>query len=121
MADELAAINHLLRDHRTGAVASIDTRLLTQLSLLQQKIDYAGDIHVISGYRSPKTNAGLQRASTGVAKRSLHMQGRAMDLRLPGIELKHLREAALSMRAGGVGYYPKSDFIHLDTGRARFW
>ena len=119
--EELAAINHVLRDHRTDTVASIDKRLLNQLSVLQHNINYNGHIHVISGYRSPKTNARLQHTSTGVAKRSLHMQGRAIDLRLPGIELKQLRQVALAMHAGGVGYYPKSDFIHLDTGRARFW
>mgnify|MGYP003572659472 CR=1 FL=1 len=80
-----------------------------------------GAYHVISGYRSPKTNAKLHSKSSGVAKKSLHMQGKAIDIRLPGCELKHLRQAALDLKAGGVGYYAKSNFIHLDTGRVRRW
>ena len=119
---ELAAINKVLRDHRTGKVTKIDKRLLEQLFVLQQRVEYAGSYHIISGYRSPQTNAGLRHEdNTGVAKRSLHMQGRAVDIRLPGVELKHLRQAALKLHSGGVGYYPKSNFIHLDTGRTRFW
>ncbi len=120
--DELAAINHLLRDHRNGEVSNIDHKLLDRLHSLQQQLGHDGTFQVISGYRSPATNAKLQRASNGgVAKRSLHMQGRAIDIRLPGVELNHLRLAALSQKAGGVGYYQKSNFIHLDTGRTRFW
>jgi len=120
VAQELAAIDHLLRDHRTGEVAHIDTRLLERLHGLQQQF---GDrpFHVISGYRSPKTNATLNSKSSGVAKRSLHMQGRAIDIRLPGVETASLRQAALAQQACGVGYYPKSGFIHIDTGRTRFW
>jgi uncharacterized protein YcbK (DUF882 family) len=119
--EELAAINKLLRDHRTDSIEHIDQRLLDQLFVLQHKVDHKGFFHIISGYRSPKTNARLRRAGDGVAKRSLHMQGRAVDVRLPGVKLKHLRQAALKLHAGGVGYYPKSKFIHLDTGRTRFW
>jgi uncharacterized protein YcbK (DUF882 family) len=119
---ELAAINKILRDHRTGKIEKIDNRLLEQLFVLQNDVEYYGSYHIISGYRSPQTNAGLRdNDNTGVAKRSLHMQGRAVDIRLPGVELKHLRQAALNLHNGGVGYYPKSNFIHLDTGRARFW
>ena len=119
---ELRAINTVLRDHRTGHIEKIDRRLLDQLYLLQQKVEHNGLFHIISGYRSPKTNSNLrQDDKSGVAKRSLHMQGRAIDVRLPGVELKHLRQAALKLHAGGVGYYPKSNFIHLDTGRPRFW
>jgi uncharacterized protein YcbK (DUF882 family) len=110
-----------LRDHRTGEIEVIDRRLLNQLFILQHKIENHGSFHIISGYRSPKTNARLRKTGSGVAKRSLHMQGRAVDVRLPGVELKHLRQAALKLHAGGVGYYPKSNFVHLDTGRARFW
>lgn len=122
IAAELADINKLLRDHRTGRIEAIDKRLLDQLFLLQQHAERSGIFHIISGYRSPATNAGLhQDDKSGVAKRSLHMQGRAVDVRLPGIELKHLRKAALQLRAGGVGYYPESNFIHLDTGRVRYW
>lgn len=119
--DELAAINTLLRDHRNGEVEIIDTHLLDQLVALQHQVGHQGAYHIISGYRSPQTNQALRKNSNGVAKRSLHMQGRAIDVRLPGVELKHLRQAALSLRAGGVGYYPKSNFVHLDTGRHRFW
>ncbi|MGD8926206.1 MAG: DUF882 domain-containing protein [Thioalkalispiraceae bacterium] len=119
--EQLAAINKLLRDHRTGEIEVIDRRLLNQLFILQHKIENHGSFHIISGYRSPKTNARLRKTGSGVAKRSLHMQGRAVDVRLPGVELKHLRQAALKLHAGGVGYYPKSNFVHLDTGRARFW
>ncbi|MCW8829214.1 MAG: DUF882 domain-containing protein [Gammaproteobacteria bacterium] len=121
VAEELAAIDHLLRDHRRNEVEAIDTRLLEQLHTLQRHFGKHDTFHVISGYRSPQTNAALNSRSSGVAKRSLHMQGRAIDIRLPGVELKSLRQAALAQKAGGVGYYPKSDFIHLDTGRPRFW
>ena len=119
--DELAAIYKLMRDHRTDSVKKIDLRLLDHLFVLQNKLDHNGHFHIISGYRSPKSNARLRREGDGVAKRSLHMQGRAVDVRLPGVKLKHLKHAALKLRAGGVGYYPKSNFIHLDTGRTRFW
>ena len=79
------------------------------------------EFHVISGYRSPASNAQLNARSNGVAKRSLHMQGKAIDIRLPGHALSNLRKAALSLQAGGVGYYPTSEFIHIDTGRVRQW
>jgi uncharacterized protein YcbK (DUF882 family) len=118
---ELTAINHLLRDFRTGDIATMDKQLLDLLYVLQQKVDKSGAYHIISAYRSPQTNAALRKHSKGVAKRSLHMQAKAIDIRLPGVELKHLRRAALDLHAGGVGYYPKSNFIHVDTGRPRFW
>ena len=114
-------INQLLRDHRTGEVHDMDTELLRFLSRLQERVNVTGRFHVISGYRSPKTNASLRAAGRGVAKRSLHMQGKAIDLRLPGCDLKNLRDAAKSLECGGVGYYAKSNFIHVDTGRVRFW
>jgi len=119
--DEMAAINRVLRDFRTGDVRKMDRQLFDLLYVLQQKVDKPGAFHVISGYRSPKTNAQLNHISSGVARRSLHMQGKAIDIRLPGVSLKHLRQAALKMHAGGVGYYPRSNFIHVDTGRPRFW
>ncbi len=99
----------------------MDRELYDLLFTLQQKLGRFGTYHVISGYRSPKTNAMLHNISSGVAKRSLHMRGKAIDIRLPGTELKHLRQAALGLHAGGVGYYPNSNFIHVDTGRPRFW
>lgn len=121
IAEELAAIDHLLRDHRVNEMIKMDRHLYDLLYTLQQQVSSHKSYHVISGYRSPATNAKLRHNSSGVAKRSLHMQGKAIDIRLPGVELKHLRQAALSLKAGGVGYYPKSNFIHVDTGRPRFW
>ncbi|HFD79995.1 MAG TPA: DUF882 domain-containing protein [Gammaproteobacteria bacterium] len=121
LRDELQAVNRVLRDHRTGDVHAMDPRLLDLLYLLQQTVAVEGAFHIISGYRSPATNRKLRDHSKGVAKRSLHMKGKAVDIRLPGCRLAHLRKAALSLRAGGVGYYPKSNFIHVDTGRVRRW
>lgn len=119
--DELAAVNHMLRDHRSGEVYPIDPGLLDTLCRLQQSVAVGGAYHVISGYRSPATNEQLRAKSGGVARRSLHMQGKAIDIRLPGCRLSDLRDAALALKAGGVGYYAKSDFIHLDIGRIRRW
>jgi uncharacterized protein YcbK (DUF882 family) len=114
-------INHVLRDHRSGESTTMDPALLDLLYNLQQKVQSSRPFQVISGYRSPASNAKLRKNSNGVAKKSLHMQGKAIDIRLPGIELNDLRQAALSLKAGGVGYYPKANFIHVDTGRVRFW
>lgn len=121
LPDALDEINGLLRDFRSGEVHPIDTGLLDILFDLQTRT--GGDVYeIISGYRSPATNAMLrQKGSGGVAKRSYHMRGMAMDVRLRGVDTAQLRKAALAMKAGGVGYYPKSDFVHLDTGRVRFW
>jgi len=120
-AGELTAIDRLLRDHRTGEIRSIDRRLFDILHALQQHSGGRGTYEVISGYRSPVTNRQLRRAGGGVAKDSLHTRARAIDVRLPGVALADLRQAALDLRAGGVGYYPSSNFIHLDTGRIRRW
>ncbi|MGD8618779.1 MAG: DUF882 domain-containing protein [Gammaproteobacteria bacterium] len=114
-------INEILRDHRTGEVYPIDTDLLDLLYLLKTEVQGRRAFEIISGYRSPATNAALRKNSTGVAKRSYHMQGKAIDIRLPGCELKDLHSAALAMRAGGVGYYPGSNFIHVDVGPYRSW
>jgi len=121
LKDELNDINQVLRDHRSGEIYPMDKNLLDLLYVLQQTVATRGAFHIISGYRSPQTNQKLRTQSHGVAKRSLHMQGRAVDIRLPGCELKHLRDAALSLKAGGVGFYARSDFIHVDTGRVRRW
>jgi len=118
---DMSKINHLLRDHRSGESYDMDPELIRFLSQLQEKVNVPGKFHIISGYRSPKTNAKLRSASKGVAKRSLHMQGKAVDIRLPGCNLKQLRDAAKSLECGGVGYYAKSGFIHVDTGRVRYW
>jgi len=117
----LADIDRLLRDFRTNEVQSIDPSLLDLLFHLRTVMDSDRPFQVISGYRSPKTNAMLANASGGVAKKSYHMKGMAVDVRLPGRDLGKLREAAINLKVGGVGFYPKSDFIHLDTGRVRYW
>ncbi len=121
LEDGRQVINQILRDWRTDEVAAIDLRLFDFLYALRRKMDSDAPFHIISGYRSPKTNASLRQHSNGVAKRSLHMRGMAVDVRLPGSELKHLVRAAKRLKAGGVGYYPKPDFIHIDTGRVRSW
>ena len=119
--DELQAVNHVMRDHRSGDVHPMDPKLLDLLYALQQSVAVNGAFHIISGYRSPRTNQKLRAQGGGVAKKSLHMQGKAIDIRLPGCPLARLRDAAMALRAGGVGYYAKSDFIHIDTGRVRRW
>ena len=111
----------MLRDWRTGEVYQIDPVLLDDIFDLQARLGNRGAVRVISGYRSPKTNAALAGAGRGVAKRSLHMQGRAIDLALPGVPTLEIRDAALAMGRGGVGTYSKSGFVHLDTGRVRRW
>lgn len=123
LPDQMAAINHILRDRRNGEMEQMDIRLIDMLSELHNKVDGKRSFQVISGYRSPATNSRLQKTSDkgGVAKKSLHMQGRAMDIRLPKVELKHLHKAAVQMKRGGVGYYPRDGFIHVDTGRVRYW
>lgn len=121
LVESLQEINHLLRDHRTGDITQIDRELLDLLVSLQKQVENKREFQVISGYRSPKTNAMLRTKSGGVAKRSLHMQGKAIDIRLPGTSLRNLRKAAIALKSGGVGYYPKSNFIHVDTGRVRYW
>jgi uncharacterized protein YcbK (DUF882 family) len=122
ITDALAEIDRVLRDHRSGDVHAIDRNLLDQLVRVQRLLDVGErPFHVISGYRSPKTNAMLAARSGGVATKSLHLQGRAVDVRMPGVELRALHRAALSMKAGGVGYYARSNFVHLDTGRIRRW
>ncbi len=117
----LADIYGVLRDHRADEIYPIDTDLLDLLHVLQQQVDSRKAYQVISGYRSPRTNAKLRSHSSGVAKRSYHMQGKAIDIRLPGCDLKQLQQAALSLKAGGVGYYPGSGFIHVDVGPRRSW
>jgi len=117
----MAAVDHLLRDHRNGEVHPIDPTLLDLLGDLQGHLGVAGCFQVISGYRSPATNARLRRAGHHVARHSLHMEGKAIDIRLPGCDLPRLHAAARALRRGGVGYYPRSNFVHVDTGRVRHW
>lgn len=119
--DALVELNHILRDHRTNQVTPIDKRLFDLLHAMKNKLDANQPFHIISGYRSPATNAKLSSRSGGVAKKSLHMQGKAIDIRLPKCALSNLRKAAVSLRGGGVGYYPDSNFVHVDVGRVRYW
>lgn len=121
MPQALVDINYILRDYRTGEVKEIDADLLELLFALQQKLKSKGSFHIISGYRSPETNSLLSLISRGVVKDSLHVEGKAIDIRLLGYELKSLQRAAADLRRGGVGYYPLSDFVHVDVGRIRYW
>jgi uncharacterized protein YcbK (DUF882 family) len=119
--ESLERINHILRDHRVNEATTMDPALMDRLHELHARIGSRSAFQVISGYRSPQTNAALHSRSGGVASHSLHMEGKAIDIRLSDIPLEHLQKAALAMNDGGVGYYPKSDFVHLDTGRVRKW
>ena len=121
LPDALAAIDHVLRDHRTGEASAIDRKLLDLLVAVRERLGSAAPFEVICGYRSPASNEMLRSTSSGVAKHSLHLAGRAIDVRLPGRELAALRAAGIGLARGGVGYYPKSGFVHLDTGRVRQW
>ena len=121
LPDALSAVNHLLRDFRTGDVGTIDPVLLDLLHELATKVGSQRPFHVISGYRSPATNQTLRQSSSGVASGSLHLRGQAIDIRLADVPLAMLRDAARSMRSGGVGYYAASDFVHVDTGHVRSW
>ena len=121
LPDALASVNHLLRDFRTGDVHDIDARLLDLLHALQTRTGTRRPYEIISGYRSPQTNSMLHSRSSGVASSSLHMKGQAIDIRLADVPLRSLRDAALDLRRGGVGCYPASNFVHVDTGRVRTW
>jgi uncharacterized protein YcbK (DUF882 family) len=114
-------INTFLRDFRTGEVRPIDTGLLDIISQIQSNTGSHGIIEIISGYRSPQTNNFLHNRSNGVATHSLHLEGRAVDIRITDLPTRQLYESAIALRAGGVGYYAASDFVHLDTGRFRTW
>ena len=120
-AEAVKALQFVLKDWRTGDVIEIDRKLLDLLFALHRKVESSEPFQVISAYRSPKTNAKLAATNKGVAKKSLHMQGRAIDIRLPNRDLKQLHRAALDLEGGGVGLYTRSGFLHLDTGRVRRW
>jgi len=119
--DVLQQVNHVLRDFRTNEVHAIDPALLDVLFELRTKVGSERAFHVISAYRSPKTNEMLRRSSDGVAEHSMHMLGKAIDIRLESFPTDRLAEVARSLRRGGVGYYHASDFVHVDTGRVRYW
>ncbi|WP_455427610.1 DUF882 domain-containing protein [Dryocola sp. LX212] len=119
--DELARLNHFFRDYRANKIKSIDPKLFDQLYRLQGLLGTNKPVQLVSGYRSLDTNNELRAHSRGVAKKSYHTKGQAMDFHIEGISLSNVRKAALSMRAGGVGYYPRSNFVHIDTGPLRHW
>jgi uncharacterized protein YcbK (DUF882 family) len=119
--DALQDISKILRDHRNDKVAQMDPQLLVLLDKVTAQFGDGKVLHIISGYRSPETNAMLHANSDGVAKHSMHMEAKAIDIRLPGTDLAMLRKAAMAAQGGGVGYYPDSQFVHMDTGRLRHW
>ena len=122
--EALSQLNHLLRDFRVDQEKPIDPKLFDLLNELGGTLETDQPYHIVSGYRSAQTNAMLRErggAHTGVASSSLHMVGKAIDIRLPGVKLDHLRSAAASLKLGGVGFYPSSNFVHVDTGRVRYW
>jgi uncharacterized protein YcbK (DUF882 family) len=121
LPDAFGNIKSVLRDFRTGDKFPIDPRLMDILYVLQHRLDNFNPFDIFSGYRSEKTNAKLRSISHGVARRSLHMTGQACDIQLPGTQLKSVRQAAIKLNSGGVGYYPSSGFVHVDTGRVRTW
>jgi len=117
----LDRINHLLRDYRTNEIKSIEPKLLDFLHAISLRLKSNRPFHVISGYRSPETNEMLRRSSRAVARNSLHMSGKAVDIRVPGLPVKSLRRAAIDLHRGGVGYYPRPAFVHVDVGEFRYW
>lgn len=120
--DALSALNHFLRDHYSGQVGVMDPQLFNLLHQVRGVLGSTREFEVISGYRCPATNARLKATrGGGVASKSLHMVGQAIDVRLPGVDLADLRDAAMSLQGGGVGFYPKEQFVHIDTGRVRHW
>jgi len=121
ITDVLDEINHIFRDHLTETIEAIDTNLLDLLCALKEKLKITEPFHIISGYRTPQTNAKLRKRSKRVAKNSLHMYGKAADIRVPGYSTKALRFAAIELKGGGVGYYPRSGFVHVDVGDIRYW
>jgi uncharacterized protein YcbK (DUF882 family) len=123
LLDGLAELYLLMRDHRENRIAPIDINLLDQLHTIQSKLNTNREIMLVSGYRSPETNGNLRHSEkgAGVAKRSLHMSGKAIDFRIPGLNLRHVHKATLATTLGGVGYYGRSGYIHMDTGRKRRW
>jgi uncharacterized protein YcbK (DUF882 family) len=121
LPDALEAVDYILRDHRTDETFPIDPQLLDLLYAMRRELEYRESFHIVSGYRSPATNAFLRRHRRGVAQHSLHIEGKAVDLRLPGYDCALLRRVAVELQGGGVGYYPRSEFLHIDVGPIRYW
>ncbi len=117
----LDEVNHILRCHHTGEVAAMDVRVIEHVNLVQKTLGGDGEIHVISGYRSPAYNALLVKRSRRAVRQSFHVEGQAIDLFIPGVHPRQIRQAALQAQYGGVGYYPRSKFVHLDCGPFRSW
>lgn len=120
-SSDLEQLNYFLRDFRTDDIYPIDAQLLSVLHGIRALTGSKGMIEVISGYRSPKTNMQLRQNSGGVARKSLHLKGQAIDVRFSDVRTSKVRDAAIRLQRGGVGYYWKSDFVHIDTGRVRTW
>jgi len=122
LPEAVQQLDHFLRDHRTGAVTTLDPKLFDLLSDLTSAVGRVGtEIDIVCGYRTPWSNEFLRRTTSGVAQHSQHMQGEAIDIRIPGVSTARLRDAALALRRGGVGYYPHSRFVHVDLGPVRRW
>jgi len=119
--EALEEINYIFRDYRTGEIKPIRKELLNLLHSISKKLDRPTRFHIISGYRSPETNAKLRKKSKYVVKNSLHIQGEAVDMRIPDYDTRWLRKVCMKLKAGGVGYYRKSDFVHVDVGPVRHW
>ena len=119
--DAMNDINKLLRDHRNNQVTQMDPKLLFLLDQVSNAVGASSVVHIISGYRSPASNQLLAEKTSGVARHSMHLDGKALDVRIPGRDLAALHKAALHAGGGGVGYYPDSQFVHMDTGRLRHW
>jgi len=121
VTQSLADINYILRDHYTNKTKPIDKRLLDLLYAISRRLNTHKPLHIISGYRAPSTNTYLRKYYGGVSKTSLHLYGKAADISLPGYRLSALRRAAINLKGGGVGYYPRKNFVHVDIGRIRYW
>lgn len=121
LSDAFGELRRVMRDFRTGDEYPIDPRLIDVLYVLKEKVENKNPYSLFSAYRSPKTNNMLLKRSEGVARNSLHMQGQAADINLPGTRLSSLEKSALKLKIGGVGYYAKSGFVHIDTGKVRSW
>jgi len=121
LSEQIDALNKLMRDHYTGEIVNIDTRLFDLLYSMCGRIEYNKPLHIISAYRCLSTNNMLREQDNAVALHSLHIDGMAVDIRAPGLHTSYLRKVAIDIQRGGVGYYPGSDFVHVDTGPIRYW
>lgn len=121
VSEAIREINNLLRDHRTGDTTAMDPALFDLLHDMQYHLGANKPFQIISGYRSPATNTMLHKTTSGVATKSQHTLGKAVDIRMEGVDSARIRKVAIAMKRGGVGYYPESNFVHVDTGRVRSW